>query len=395
MKSTYLWFIALTAPVAVSSGASAQVRAVSTREAAVPLGPIPDQYICGFKGSMDPRNALAEARRIVEGQGGMLRFVYRNSIKGFAAWLPAGAVQRIKAQNSHIVLCENDQVVTVFTQRILAKPGSGSSSVETTDWGVTRVKGGNASPIPGAAAWVIDSGIDLDHPDLYVDVARSRSFLRDTSPDDQNGHGTHVAGTIAAIGGNGIGVVGVAPGAPVVAVRVLDRRGSGTVSGVIAGVDYVAGAAKSGDVANMSLGGGVSTTLDAAVLAASEGNAENGYKKIWFTIAAGNDGADASNYSPARVNGDYIRTVSAFKQVDTRASFSNFGPPVDVGQPGVDIRSTYKDGGYATLSGTSMAAPHLAGLLLLGSTKLATDGTVIGDNDGSPDPIIVHCTTCP
>ena len=147
MKSRFLWLIALTAPLALSSGASAQVRAVTTRDAAVPLGAIPEQYICGFKGSMDPRNVHAEARRIVEGQGGMLRFVYRNSIKGFAAWLPAGAVQRIRAQNSNIVLCESDQVVTIFTQGILAKPGSGSSPTETTDWGVTRVKGGNASPI--------------------------------------------------------------------------------------------------------------------------------------------------------------------------------------------------------------------------------------------------------
>lgn len=388
MKPTFLWFIALGVSVGLSTGASAQVRAVATAESSMALGAIPEQYICGFKGSMDPRNVHAEARRIVEGQRGMLRHVYRNSIRGFAAWLPDGALERIKAQNPHIVLCERDQVAKAFAQRALAKPGSGTGPSQSRPWGVGRVNPGNASFNSTARAWVIDSGIDLDHPDLNVDVDQSVSFLRDLSPDDQNGHGTHVAGTIAARADNNIGVVGVAAGAFVVAVRVLDRRGSGTISGVIAGVDHVATHARPerGDVANMSLGGGVSDLLDTAVKAAAA-------KGIRFAIAAGNSSAHANNYSPARAEGPNIYTVSAFAEGDTWASFSNYGnPPVDFGQPGVSVLSTYKGGGYDTLSGTSMAAPHLAGLMLLGLTK--PDGKVQRDPDGTLDDILVHCSTC-
>jgi subtilisin family serine protease len=213
-------------------------------------------------------------------------------------------------------------------------------------------------------------------------VARSHNFVaRETSPDDLNGHGSHVSGTIAAKD-NTIGVIGVAPGAPVVAVRVLDRRGSGSNSGVIAGVDYVAQNGRAGDVANMSLGGSVSTALDTAVVnAAATG--------VRFALAAGNESDDANNHSPARANGNNIYTVSAFAQGDKWASFSNYGnPPVDYAEPGVSIKSTWKDGGYNTISGTSMATPHLAGLLLAGSIR--SGGTVIGDPDGNADTIGVH-----
>jgi subtilisin family serine protease len=197
--------------------------------------------------------------------------------------------------------------------------------------------------------------------------------------DDGNGHGTHVAGTIAAIN-NGIGVVGVAAGATAIPVKVLDSRGSGSYSGVIAGVDYVGANGAKGDVANMSLGGPVSQALDDAVKGASD----NG---IIFTLAAGNSSEDANESSPARINGTNIYTISAMNSSDNWASFSNFGnPPVDYCAPGVSIKSTWKDGSYNTISGTSMAAPHAAGVLLLGAAN--SDGTVIGDPDGSPDPII-------
>jgi len=234
-------------------------------------------------------------------------------------------------------------------------------------------------------AWVIDTGIDFDHPDLNVDVSRSASFLTSgssaSSPEDENGHGTHVAGTIAAIN-NSIGVIGVAPGATVVAVRVLNRQGSGSYSGVIAGVDYVGSHGSNGDVANMSLGGPVSQALDDAVVAASA----NGIK---FCLAAGNESDDANNHSPARANGTNVYTISAMSQGDKWASFSNYGnPPIDYCAPGVSIKSTWKDGGYNTISGTSMATPHAAGVLLLGSAKAS--GKVSGDPDGNPDNIISH-----
>jgi len=144
-------------------------------------------------------------------------------------------------------------------------------------------------------------------------------------------------------------------------------------------VDYVAANAAPGDAANMSLGGPPSDALDDAVRnAASQG--------IYFAIAAGNDGDDANNYSPARVNGTTIFTVSAIDDADTFASFSNWGnPPVDYAAPGVSILSLWKDGGTNTISGTSMATPHVCGLLLLGSIQ--ADGYAIDDPDGNPDPI--------
>ncbi len=369
----------------ISSVAAAQT---ATAEADVSLGKISNQYICTFDGSVSSANVRSETGRAVGRSMGEVLHTYRTAIRGFAVRMPAmpgqrSAVAELRANNPKVAACEQDQRVKALAPPPgKGKPGGGGGDEpvpsQETDWGVARV-GGPGSAAGGRTAWIIDSGIDLDHPDLNTTDTRHKSFIKDSSPDDANGHGTHVAGTIAARN-NDFGVVGVAPGAPVVAVRVLDRRGSGTTSGVIAGVDYVATVGTSGDVANMSLGGGASTALDNAVKAA----AATGIK---FTIAAGNSGANANNYSPARANGTNIYTVSAFSEGDNWASFSNYGnPPVDYAEPGVSITSTYKNGGYATISGTSMAAPHLAGIFM--TTKgLATDGTVNGDPDGNPDPI--------
>ncbi|WP_308428491.1 S8 family serine peptidase [Pontibacter akesuensis] len=301
---------------------------------------------------------------------------YGQALYGVAAKMSATEAEKLR-RDPRVAYIEPDRIV------MLAKPGSGGSggAAEVIPYGISRV-GGGAGNASSATAWVIDTGVDLDHPDLNVDVARSVTMFtsgRDAgSADDGNGHGSHVAGTIAAID-NEIGVIGVVPGAKVVGVKVLDSRGSGSYSGVIAGVDYVAANGKSGDVANMSLGGPVSQALDDAVVAAAG-------KGIKFALAAGNDGADANNSSPARANHANVYTVSAMDSGDRFASFSNFGnPPVDFCAPGVGINSTWKDGGYNTISGTSMASPHVAGLLLLGNVN--TDGTVNGDPDGNADPI--------
>ncbi|MBB6610943.1 S8 family peptidase [Pontibacter sp. Tf4] len=300
---------------------------------------------------------------------------YGQAIFGVAAKLTPADVAKLRG-DERVAYIEQDRIVA------LAKPGTGGggSTGEEIPYGITRV--GYASGA-GKTAWVIDSGIDLDHPDLNVDVARSITVFtkgKDAdSADDGNGHGTHVAGTIGAIQGNNIGVVGVAHGATVVAVKVLDSRGSGSYSGVIAGVDYVAANGKSGDVANMSLGGPTSDALDAAIVSAAG-------KGIKFALAAGNESTHANNSSPARVNHQNVYTISAMDSGDRFASFSNYGnPPVDYCAPGVSIKSTWKGGGYNTISGTSMASPHVAGLLLLGN--IATDGYVSGDRDGNPDPI--------
>jgi subtilisin family serine protease len=252
---------------------------------------------------------------------------------------------------------------------------------QTTPPGITRV-GGPTKYLSGSKAWIIDTGIDLDHPDLNVDAASGRTFVpRTTTPEDDNGHGTHCAGIVAAID-NTIGVVGVAAGATVVPIKVLDKRGSGAYSTIIAGVDHVAANASTGDVANMSLGGGAYEPIDLAVIAMAEAG-------VHVSLAAGNESDDANNHSPARAEGDNIYTISACASGDIWASFSNYGnPPIDYCAPGVSIYSTYKNGGYATMSGTSMAAPHACGVLLHTNGNPNSDGTVNGDPDGNPDPII-------
>ena len=248
---------------------------------------------------------------------------------------------------------------------------------QSTPWGITRI-GGSADGT-GKIAWIIDTGIDMDHPDLTVDQTRGKNFISLTAkPDDDNGHGTHCAGIVAARN-NSLGVIGVAAGATVVPIKVLDRRGSGAYSGIIAGVDYVTANGEAGDAVNMSLGGPAYEPLDIAIQAL----AATGIK---VAIAAGNESQDANNVSPARVNGNNINTISAMGTGDLWASYSNYtNPPIDYCAPGSSIYSTYKSGGYATLSGTSMATPHVCGILLLGN--ISTDGTVKNDPDGNADPI--------
>lgn len=253
-------------------------------------------------------------------------------------------------------------------------------SSEVVPWGVARIGGGATAT--DKTAWIIDSGIDLNHPDLNVDIARSVSFVKDTpSPADEYGHGTHVAGIIGAIKGNGIGVVGVAAGAKVVSVRVMDKNGNGSIAAMLAGIEYVSANAKPGDVVNISFEVSNSSEIDKVVLAASQ-------KGIIFVIAAGNNSSVVC-CSPAHLNGPNIYTVSAMDKNDQLASFSNFGSSiVDYAAPGVEIYSTAIGGGYSKLSGTSMAAPHLAGLLLIGS--LHPVGNVLNDPDGFGEPIAHH-----
>jgi subtilisin family serine protease len=315
--------------------------------------------------------------------------VYEHSILGFAARMSAQAAARL-ARDPRVAYVEADGVVQLPPDEnpganappgaAKGKPGGGGSACttgsQTTPWGITRV--GGSEDGTGKTAWIIDTGIDFTHCDLNVDASRAFSAISRSTGNDDNGHGTHVAGTIAAKN-DGNGVIGVAAGATVVPVKVLDRRGSGTWSGVIAGINYVAANGESGDVANMSLTGGGNNSVDAAVSAA----AANGIK---FALAAGNDGSNANNYSPARTNGANIYTVSAINSSNVFASWSNYGnPPVDYAAPGVSVLSTWKGGAYNTISGTSMATPHVAGILLLGTIR--GDGSASGDPDGNPDPI--------
>jgi subtilisin family serine protease len=264
----------------------------------------------------------------------------------------------------------------VFPVHVQARPGGGSSG-QSTPWGITRV--GGAGDGTGKTAWILDTGVDLSNPDLNTSK-NCHTYFAGTSPDDGNGHGTHVAGTIAARN-NSIDVVGVAAGAYVCSVRVLGNSGSGSWEGIVNGVNFVASRGANGDVANMSLGGGGSNaTLENAIRDAAG-------RGIKFVLSAGNDGANAANYTPARLNAANVYTISAIDSRDCMPSWSNWGnPPVDYAAPGVSVVSLRRGGGTTTMSGTSMAAPHVAGVLLLGSAR--TSGSASCDRDGNPDPII-------
>lgn len=380
------WIVQLAGPTAPAAS-NGKGQAVAEVAAAEPKAgdKIEGSFICVFRaGSVGRGNERSEAARSANAGGGNLKYVYGVALQGFAVNASAQGVANMRAHNPNIAYCEQDQVASIIDPvDAYAKPGGGGGGTQpaqTTPPGITRVGGGIAGAT--GTAWVIDTGIDLDHPDLNVDVTRSRNFVsRESSPEDMNGHGTHVAGTIAAIN-NSIGVIGVAPGAKVAAVRVLNRRGSGSYSDIIAGVDYVAATGKAGDVANMSLGGGASDALDAAVKAAAG-------KGIVFALAAGNESTSATTKSPARTEGPNVYTVSAVNKDDVWASFSNYGnPPIDWAAPGVSIQSTWLNGGYNTISGTSMATPHVAGLYLLGGVK--GDKFAINDPDGQADPIAHH-----
>ncbi|WP_199800347.1 S8 family serine peptidase [Erythrobacter mangrovi] len=371
---------------AVSAVALASAGSVSTGTAqstAAKGAKIDNAYICVFNpGLVAKSNVRAEAARSANAAGGRVGFTYQNTIRGFSINASAQGISRMQANNPRIAYCEQDQLMSIDAQGRGKKPGGGGGSPppETDPWGVVRVGGGLTGITK--TAWVIDTGIDYDHPDLNVDTSRAASFTRESDGNDLNGHGTHVAGIIGAKRGNGIGVYGVAPGIKVVPVKVLTRNGSGSNSGVIAGIDYAADNFSTGDVANMSLGGGFSQALnDAVVTAAGSG--------LKFAIAAGNESTDANTRSPASANGANIYTISSFAKGDKWSSFSNYGnPPIDYAEPGSSIYSTYKDGGYATLSGTSMASPHAAGLLLLGG--ISNGGPVSGDPDNNPDMIGIN-----
>ncbi|HUR67111.1 MAG TPA: S8 family serine peptidase [Chitinophagaceae bacterium] len=297
--------------------------------------------------------------------------VYGGEPGGFIATLSADEALQLQNDPS-IGIVEPDRIISLSTCFTIAEP-------RLITWNVSRVGYGNGA---GKTAWVIDTGIDFDHPDLNVDVTRSRSFINgQTSADDANGHGTHVAGIIGGKN-NTVGVLGVAAGATVVSLRVLDEKGEGTMSSVIQALAHVSQEGKAGDVVNMSLGEDVSS----AILNQQVQNTAS--RGIYIAIAAGNDHTDANKFSPANANGANIYTVSAIDSLDRFASFSNYGNDVvDYAAPGVAVLSTYSNGRYAYLSGTSMAAPHVAGLLLLRGSAIATSGHALNDPDGTADPI--------
>ena len=340
---------------------------------------IPGKYIVAYSNGQISR--LSDDASLARTSAGLLsrhnisesklQAVFAGEPGGFIATLNEAEAARLRT-DPMVQIVEPDRVVALSTCFTIAEP-------RLVTWNINRTGYGDGT---GKTAWIIDTGIDMDHPDLTVDATRSKSFISgQTSADDANGHGTHVAGIIGGRN-NTIGVLGVASGATLVSLRVLGADGVGAASAIIQALAYINANGAPGDVVNMSLGEQVtSATLNQQV----QNTASRG---IYIAIAAGNDGKAANQYSPGNANGSNIFTVSAIDSLDRFAGFSNYGNDVvDYAAPGVRILSTYSNGRYAYLSGTSMATPHVAGLLLLKGRNIVTSGTAKNDPDGTPDPI--------
>src|SRR5215210_1915940 len=317
--------------------------------------------------------------------GVVTNFVYTRAIKGYAARLSAQQLDQIR----------QDPAVQFVSEDRPVKATEALASGDSAPTGVRRIEAATTTTVhqaSNAAVAVIDTGINLTHPDL--NAAAGKNCVRSNkSPNDDNGHGSHVAGTIAAKN-NGSGVVGVAPNTKLYAVKVLNQSGSGTWSQVICGIDWVTTHAKDADknikVANMSLGGGGSddqncgnTNSDALHKAICRSTTAG----VIYAVAAGNSAANEANSVPAAYN--EALTVTAMSDSDGQpghngsapscrtgeaddkyASFSNFASTSSdeghtIAAPGVCIRSTWKSGGYNTISGTSMATPHVTGSVAL------------------------------
>ncbi|MFN8441766.1 MAG: S8 family peptidase [Caldilineaceae bacterium] len=337
---------------------------------------IPGQFIVVFKdNTVSAAGVSAIASDLVAQNGGELLQVYDSALQGFAARFPAATSLDVTArlsQDARVAFVEQDTVVTLGPDESPESTAEAASadSIDTTQtgatWGLDRLDQRNL-PLSGSftynrngtgvRAYVIDTGIHTSHSQFGGRASYGYDAVDGSLPaDDCNGHGTHVAGTI---GGS---TYGVAKGVRLFAVRVLDCSGSGSNSGVIAGINWVRSQKQANPsvpmVANMSLGGSYSSALNTAVT-----NAINA--GVTFVVAAGNSNANACNYSPASASGTI--TVGATTSTDTRASYSNYGSCVDIFAPGSSITSAWYTSNTATavLSGTSMATPHVVGVVAL------------------------------
>ena len=373
------------------------VTARSAATAAQPAGDvIPGRFIVVFRGAggaaaagtMTAAAAAdvdAKASAKVAQHAGRLRHTYAYALRGFAADLSDAAAAQLRA-DPDVAYVEPDRVMRA------------SATQSGAPWGLDRIDQ-RARPLSGTytyagtgsgvRAYIIDTGIQTSHPQFGGRASAVYDAVGDgQNGQDCNGHGTHVAGTVGA------STYGVAKGVSLRAVRVLDCSGSGSNSGVIAGINWVARNRISPAVANMSLGGGASQAVDDAVNALATAG-------VFVAVAAGNENQNACNTSPARAAN--VTTVAASTSSDAKASYSNFGGCVDLYAPGSGITSTWIGSSTNTISGTSMASPHVAGVAALYKgangdaaygtirswlTANATAGVITGNPSGTPNRLL-------
>jgi subtilisin len=367
---------------------------------------IPGQYIVVLAPGT---NSLSAANDMAREHGLTVAHVYSHALNGFAARIPDARLEKLK-EDPRVLLIDADRVMTIQAQTI-------PTGILRIDGHLSSTAAGNGSGSVNVDVAIIDTGIQTNHPDLNVVGGKNCVKGRNTI-EDGNGHGTHVAGTVGALD-NGIGVVGVAPGARLWAVRVLDNNGSGTTASVICGIDWVTANASTIEVANMSLGGSGSDSVCGGSDTYHNAICNSVNAGVTYVVAAGNSAADSANFRPATYA--EVITVSALADFDgaagglgsatcradvddTFASFSNYGADVDMIAPGVCILSTWRGSGYNTISGTSMAAPHVAGAaaLYLSQNPSATPAQVksalinagnynwnnVDDPDGIKEPLL-------
>ena len=284
-----------------------------------------------------------------------------------------------------------DQLIPNPIDEVTIEEGSertNSRMAQSTPCGISNAGGFADGSAINRWIWIIDTGVDSDHPDLNVitDTRYAKSYVGGTF-EDCNGHGTHVAGTAAAKD-NGIGVVGVSAGAPVVPLRVFGCSGGASSSNILAAINQVGANDIAGDVVNMSLGGfyGNNCSTNSPYASALTGLSNAGTR---IALAAGNSAADATRYSPACTNATNIYTVASMTCSKGFSSFSNFNrAAVDVIATGSSVQSTWLNGGYRTISGTSMASPTVAGILHARNGAPRTNGSV--SFNGQSYPIAVR-----
>ncbi len=308
------------------------------------------------------------AQEIARSGGHVIREM--DFINGLVANVPSQALKGLQHKFQEISVFEDTVLSLVQPTKKPDKPGNGGGGGDTspppqqTPWGISHIQATAANSINrglGVTVCVVDTGVNDDHPDLAANIVGGRNYVRmkgavtPSKWNDDNGHGSHVGGTIAALD-NSIGTGGVAPEAGLYAVKVLDRRGSGYLSDVTDGIYECINAGT--QVINMSLGASGDPDASSPMKTAIEAAVTAGLSVV---VAAGNSGANIANYIPAGYSS--VIAVSATDSADNFASWSNFGlTSQDYAAPGVSIYSTWKNGGYNTISGTSMAAPHVAGV---------------------------------